>query len=249
VQGQLLFWLYDTLGAQLPDRSLTVIWLLCLRNALLRRRGVLRVLGPAWRWRDPIAIGNALFARLLAHPEGTEVAELDLATNFEDHVRFRDRRVRLAPPAMLDEVRRALAAPAADDREFPLILSAGLRTPWTANTLHRDPSWRKGKGPHCAVSVSVDDAAELGVAAGDLVVVRTRRGAAELPLAIDPRLSRGHVWLPNGFGARYAGRLDGVNVNELTSAEDRDPFTGCPHHKWVPCRIERLARPPGVPAP
>jgi anaerobic selenocysteine-containing dehydrogenase len=240
-QSQVVFWMYEALGPRLPAPALTVVWLLCLRNALLRRREVVRVLGPAWRRRGPIAICQALFHRLLAHPEGTDLAALDLATNFEDHVRFPDRRVRLAPAAMLREIARALAAPPAPrDREFPLILSAGLRTRWTANTIHRDPSWRKGKGPHCAVSLHPGDADALGVAAGDSVILRTRRGAVCVPVAIDPALSPGHVSIPNGFGTRYAGQLDGVNLNELTASDDRDPFTGCPHHKAVPCRIERL---------
>jgi hypothetical protein len=53
------------------------------------------------------------------------------------------------------------------------------------------------------------------------------------------------VWVANGFGALYpkngTGELEpvGVNLNALTAAEDRDPFTGCPEHKYTLCRIER----------
>jgi hypothetical protein len=28
-------------------------------------------------------------------------------------------------------------------------------------------------------------------------------------------------------------------LNVLTASEDRDPFTGCPQHKYTLCRIER----------
>jgi anaerobic selenocysteine-containing dehydrogenase len=241
-QNQLVYWMYDSLGAQLPDPALSAIWLICLRNAVLRRRGVLRVLGSTWRWKDPCALADELFHRLLEHPEGTEIAHLDIQSNLADHVRFRDGRIRVAPAAMLVELQRALDTPLPFDREFPLVLSAGLRSPWTANTIQRDPTWRKGKGPHCAIAISATDADQLGLAPGEPAVVRTRHGAVTLPVTIDPRLSGGHVSLPNGFGLTYDGRRDGANINELTSADDRDPFTACPHHKWVPCRIERVPR-------
>lgn len=239
-QNQLVYWMYDTLGRQLPDPALSAIWLICLRNAVLRRPGVVRVLGEAWRWKDPLAIADALFRRLIEHPEGTEIARIDIASNLADHVRYRDGKIRLAPAAMLRELQRALDTPLTVDPEFPLVLSAGLRSPWTANAIHRDPAWRKGKGPHCAIAISAADAAELGLGHHEPAVLRTRHGAVTLPVAIDARLSAGHVALPNGFGAIYGGTRDGANLNELTSADDRDPFTGCPHHKWVPCRIERL---------
>lgn len=238
-QNHVLYWMYDLLGRHLPDPALALIWLICVRNALLRRRGVVQVLGPAWTWRDPIALADELFRRLLEHPEGAEIAHLDIRANLRDHVRFHDGRIRMAPPAMLRELRRALDTPVAIDDEFPLTLSAGLRSPWTANTIHRDPTWRKGKGPHCALSVSRADADALGLSDGDEVTLRTRHGAVALPVTIDRRLSPGHVSIPNGFGLIHDGRPDGININELTGVEDRDPLTGCPHHKGVPCRIER----------
>ena len=242
-QNQLVYWMYDALGRQLPDPALAAIWLICLRNAVLRRTGVVRVLGERWRWKDPLAIADELFHRLIDHPEGVEIARMDLASNLADHVRTPGGKIRLAPAAMLRELERALATPLTVDPEFPLVLSAGLRTPWTANAIHRDPAWRKGKGPHCAIAVSAADAADLGLGSGAPAVLRTRHGAVTLPVVIDARLSAGHVSLPNGFGAIYGDARDGASLNELTSAEDRDPFTACPHHKWVPCRIERP--PPG----
>src|SRR5262249_43256521 len=112
---------------------------------------------------------------------------------------------------------------------------------WTANTIQRDPRWRKGRGPHCALNLSAVDAARLGVANGEAVGVSTRRGALTLPAQIDPKLQAGHVWMPHGFGMRFPGveGLIGANQNELTDVTDRDPFTGIPHHRAVPCRVTR----------
>jgi formate dehydrogenase len=186
----------------------------------------------------------------LAHPEGVEIARTSEQTNLEDHVGFADGRIRLAPEAMLEEIRRAVATPPAHDPEFPLVLAAGLRTRWTANTIQRDPAWRKGRGPHCALNLSPSDARDLGIGEGKLVRVSTRRGALTMPAQIDPKLLPGHVWMPNGFGSNYpvdgAGTLaiQGANHNELTDVADRDPFTGIPHHRYVLCRIEPLADAP-----
>ena len=146
---------------------------------------------------------------------------------------------------MLEEIARAARTDLPKDPRYPLVLAAGLRTQWTANTIQRDPAWRKGRGPHCALNLSPADAAELGIAGGDRVRLVTKRGALELPAAIDKRLQPGHVWVPNGFGARYpkdgSGELEaaGVNLNEITASDERDPFTGCPMHKYTLCRVER----------
>ena len=49
-------------------------------------------------------------------------------------------------------------------------------------------------------------------------------------------------WMPNGFGMVSAdGVVQGGNQNELTDVTDRDPFTGIPHHRYVRCRVERVA--------
>jgi formate dehydrogenase len=141
---------------------------------------------------------------------------------------------------MIAEIARAAATPPATDPKYPFVLAAGLRTRWTANTVHRDPKWRKGRGPHCALNLSPADATKLGVREGDRLRVSTRRGALTMPAQIDPKLMPGHVWMPNGFGAVTAdGTIDGANQNELTDVADRDPFTGIPHHRYVLCQLER----------
>src|SRR5439155_903969 len=124
------------------------IWLQCHLNAMLRFLDVLRTLGPAWQEKSPFEVGAELFQRILDHPEGVEIARLSEDTNLEDHVGFEDGRIRLAPRPMLDEIQRAVATPPRLDPDYPFVLAAGLRTRWTANTIQRDPTWRKGRGPH-----------------------------------------------------------------------------------------------------
>ena len=244
-----LFWAYRTLGPRLAAPALVAVWFQCLMNALQRPDQLLPALGSGWQGRDPFAMGLELFRRLGAAPQGVEVARLSEATNLEEQIGFADGRLRLAPKAMLGEVARAIATPPPHDEAYPFILANALRTAWTANTMHRDPAWRKGKGPHCALHLAPDDAQALGLAEGDKVRVITRRNAVVLPATLDARLRTGHVWFPNGFGMTYpsaerrnvAPEPDGVNMNEITDAADRDPISGCPHHKYAPCRLEKVA--------
>jgi formate dehydrogenase len=124
-----------------------------------------------------------------------------------------------------------------------LVLSAGERRSFTANTIIRDPAWRK-KDVDGSLRMSPSDAATLGVATGDSVRVTTRRGAGVVVVEVDDAMQAGHLSLPNGLGTSYptdAGDVvPGLAPNELTSAADRDPFVGTPWHKHVRARVERV---------
>jgi anaerobic selenocysteine-containing dehydrogenase len=243
--NRLLYWTYRTLGPHLPAPSLAAVWLLCHLNAMMRPAGVLRTLGAEWDGKSPFEMAAEVFRRILAHPEGVEVARAAEERNLADHIGFTDKRIRLAPEPMLAEIARAVESEPARDAEYPFVLASGLRTHWTANTIQRDPNWRKGRGPHCALHLSPSDAQRLGVENGQAVRVSTRRGAVTLPAAIDTHVGDGHVWFPNGFGMTYPAQggdggieLIGANMNEITDSADRDPISGCPHHRYVLCRVE-----------
>jgi len=244
--AKVLFWGYRTLGPELPSPALTAIWALCHENAFLRKDAIVRTLGDAWAERSPFETAAELWRRILAQPEGVEVAKADADDPLRASVAWPDGKIRLAPPEMLAEIARANATPPRTDPEYPFVLGSGIRTRWNANTIQRDPAWRKGRGPHCALHLSPGDATRLGVAEGQRVRVSTRRGTVELPAAVDKALADGHVTIPNGFGMAYPsadGRLEvqGVNANELSDAADRDPISGCPHHKYTLCRVDPVA--------
>jgi anaerobic selenocysteine-containing dehydrogenase len=245
-----VFWLYETLGPHLPAPSLSALWALCLAFGLTRRDAVARTFPSITKSR--VAVGLELFQKLLDHPEGVELARLDERRNFEEHCGFSDGRMRLAPEPMLAEIRRALHAEPATNADFPLIMNGGLRTHWNANTLQRDPAWRKGTVSHDALRISPGDAERLGVRSGDQVLLETPRGQVSVEALVDDGVQVGHVSIPNGAGTEYPDRdtgelrRTGVNVNELTDAAARDPFTGCPHHKSIPCRVTPAGEPGGA---
>ncbi|MBI3769200.1 MAG: molybdopterin-dependent oxidoreductase [Deltaproteobacteria bacterium] len=240
-ENQLIYWTYRALGPHLASPALAAFWLLSHLNGLFRPESVVRALGPEWEGKTPFELGTEIFRRIIDHPEGVEIARQRMETNLADHVGFADKKIRLAPEPMMPELRRAVATEPSVDPAFPLVMAAGLRTRWTANTIQRDPAWRKGKGPHCALNLSLSDATSLGIRDGDTVSVSTKRGSLTMPAHVDAKLMAGHVWMPNGFGMVSSdGIVTGANQNELTDVADRDPFTGIPHHRYVRCRVERV---------
>ena len=175
------------------------------------------------------AIVNTPTGIVLAHGEWDEVAE-----------RVRERGADLALDDMLHEVAE-LGKPQSHDSEFPFVLSAGERRSFTANTIIRNPEWRK-KDAACALRLHPDDGKALGVDTGDRVTLSTTRGSVVVPVEINDTMRPGHVSLPNGSGLAFGdngSEIGGIAPNELTDAQARDPFAGTPWHKYVPARIER----------
>ncbi len=245
-ESQITYWAYRGIGHHFPAPNLIAVWALMVRNALERSEHVLATLGPEWAERNPFEIGEELMRRVLDHPEGVEIADVSAKDNLFDNMGFDDKRVRLSPEPMLAEMERLLETDIAHDPDYPFVLASGLRTRWTANTIQRAPEWRKGSGPHCELNLHPEDARSLGVTKGDMVRVTTTRGSFELPATLDTKLMQGHCWMPNGFGMQYGKdangpfEIEGVNMNEITDVAERDPFTGCPHHRYVRVKLTSL---------
>jgi len=155
-----------------------------------------------------------------------------------------DGRVNVSIPELLGELgalRQEL--PPGDDPDWPFLLSAGERRSFTANTIMRDPQWRKAD-PDGALRVSPGDAARLGLADGGHARLSTKRASVIVTVAVDDAMIAGHLALPNGLGVDHSEGEQrvrtGVAPNELTASEDRDPWVGTPWHKSVGARLEAV---------
>ncbi len=234
--------LYETLGRSLPHHlaPAAALWGLAHRcaaanGASLRRAGF---------DGDAVEQGEALFDAILENPQGI-IFTVDPYEETWNRIVHPDQRAHLVVEELVPEL-AGLADDVVEgpDPEFPLVLSAGERRSSTANTVIRDPGWRK-KDPDGALRISVTDATSLGVVDGGRVRIVTRAGQAETVAEVSETMRAGHVSLPNGFGLEYPDelgehRIHGVAPNELTSIEDRDWFAGTPHHKHIPARVEAL---------
>jgi anaerobic selenocysteine-containing dehydrogenase len=203
----------------------------------------------------PLEAAHALFTAMLESPSGLVFAVDDWA-EVGERIGTPDRKLHLVLPELLEELATLLREPPeARDAEFPLVLSAGERRSFTANTIIRDPAWRT-RDAEGALRMAPADATALGLVEGESVRLSTKRGSAIVKLSIDAAMQAGHVSLPNGLGLGYpvsgdaevtgnspVTRTTGVAPNELTSLGDRDRFVGTPWHKHVAARVERFAPP------
>jgi anaerobic selenocysteine-containing dehydrogenase len=192
--------------------------------------------------RAGFADGNALFDAIHRGRSGV-VFTVDDYDETWARIAHGDGKVHLTIDALLDEL-RALAAedPRLIDAEWPFVLAAGERRSSTANTIFRDPDWRK-KDRDGALRIHPADAARVGLAEGAVARVTTRAGSAVATVEYHDGMALGFVSLPNGLGVDYPGGdgdsvITGVAPNELTSSDDRDWLAGTPHHKHVRARLE-----------
>jgi anaerobic selenocysteine-containing dehydrogenase len=231
--------LYRTLGPALPEgaAATAVVWALAQTCAMTFPASLARA---GFVGDSPMAVGNALFQVVLDSPTGVVFTVDDYAETWS-RVETPDGRIRLVVPELLDELRSLFdAAPGADDA-WPFVLAAGERRSSTANTLYRDPDWRRGRDRDAALRLAPADADRLGLADGDRARITTPRGSAVATVQRSDTLQPGHATLPNGVGLSYdGGPVDGVAPNELTSSADKDWLAGTPWQKHVRARIEAV---------
>jgi anaerobic selenocysteine-containing dehydrogenase len=231
--------LYQTLGPLLPNglAAGAVLWgaasFYATRHAdAVRRAGIQG--GSA-------GLGEALFQAVLQGESGTHLS----THRYEDtwsFLRTPDRRIRLAVPALIDELRALADEPSAASDDLPLLLMAGERRAYNANTIFRDPAWRKTDAEG-SLWIHPDDADALDLNDGDGVVVVSARGRVQAIVQRNAGLQAGFISLPHGYGMEHPGDAGprvatGPRINELTSADHCDPRTKTPFHKGVPVRLE-----------
>jgi anaerobic selenocysteine-containing dehydrogenase len=184
-------------------------------------------------------LGDALFDAILEADRGLVFA-VDEWEESLSKVTMPGGRIQLVVPELFEELDGlATSERMPRDLDYPFVLSAGERRSFTANTIVRNPGWRK-KDAGGALCIHPADAEALGLEDGARARLTTRRGSAEVSIEISDRMQPGHVSLPNGTGLAHpeAGTIGGIAPNELTSAGDRDPIAGTPWHKSTPARIE-----------
>ena len=235
--------LYRALGPHLPTglASAAVVWGLA-HQAARANPGSLRRAGFDGDGFEP---AEKLFDAILESPSGVVFA-VDEQDESWARVKSPNGKIQALIPELLEELASLSdASTGTGDSAFPFVLSAGERRSFTANTILRNPEWRK-KDPEGSLRISPDDASRLGVGSGDRVRLSTKRASVEVSIEVSGMMQPGHVSLPNGLGLDHTTEggeriQTGVAPNELTASEDRDWLAGTPWHKHVPARIETLA--------
>jgi anaerobic selenocysteine-containing dehydrogenase len=234
--------LYRAIGDLLPEGLAEAATLWALAHIFAQRHPA--SLARAGFDGNPMDAADALFDALLKGPSAVIFA-VDEWSETLSRLRTPNGRVQLAIPELFDELDGlATETPPGPTPEFPLLLAAGERRSFTANTIIRNPEWRK-KDRSGALRMHPDDAKRFGVADGGRVRLSTRRGSAVVDVELSDRMHPGHVALPNGLGLDFPAAdggavVAGVAPNALTRSEDRDWIAGTPWHKTTPARVEAL---------
>jgi anaerobic selenocysteine-containing dehydrogenase len=233
--------LFETLGKSLQNgaASAAFLWPACHRLAKRRPHDVCAALGSD---ADGAALGEKLFARILASSSGTPITITPAQAAFE-LLGHKDGVIRLANNDMLAWLARLGAGESADDPARPYILSLGQRRAYNANQIIRDPRWRKNDN-HGALRIAPSDLDHLGTADGGWIVVETETGSLTAKAEADAGLRPGHAVLPHGYGMAYTfadgKRVSvGPRINTLTAGRHCDPIAATPYHKNVPANLRR----------
>ena len=129
------------------------------------------------------------------------------------------------------------------DHEFPLVMTTGrLYAHWHTMTRTGKSAKLMKREPSAFVEVHPDDAAEHGLADGQLAELSSRRGVLRLPVRLSPGLRRGLVFVPFHWGDEMGER---TAANYLTiSAIGR--VAKQPEFKYCAVRLAPAAGAPSV---
>jgi anaerobic selenocysteine-containing dehydrogenase len=227
--------LHETIGAALPNgaRAAGVLWATC--QLFVQRYGK-QCVERAGIKDEGAGHAEALFNRVLNSPSGTliSVHEYDDTWKFLKHS---DRKIHLWIDEMIDEIRALQPLPR--NERFPLILQAGERRSYNANTIYRDGSWRK-QDADGSLKVHSRDARELDLRDGELAWCENEQGSICVRVQITDELHPGVVSLPHGYGMYRAANSEersGPAINFLTRSDRCDDLSKVPFHKFVPVRV------------
>jgi len=122
------------------------------------------------------------------------------------------------------------------DDAYPFVMNTGRQLyHWHTGTMTRRASGLDAREPTAIVEIHPADAAELGVAEGDLVRLTSRRNSMVTACRVSDRVARGQVFVPFHFREAAANLL----TNPVL-----DPYAKMAELKVCAVKVE----PAGVPA-
>ena len=120
------------------------------------------------------------------------------------------------------------------DFEYPLVLNTGrLLEHWHTGSMTRRSFALDAIAPRAEVYMHPKDAADRGLAHGEMVRARSRRGSIELVLRVSHREQLGNCFIPFHFREAAANLL---TIDEI------DPVGKIPEFKFCAVQVEQLHR-------
>jgi anaerobic selenocysteine-containing dehydrogenase len=183
--------------------------------------------------------GGLTLDMLKANPNGIDFGPM--VPQLPDILGTPDKKIRLAPPYLLDDLSR-LAARMERPAE-PLVLVSRRHLRSNNTWMHNVPALMKGRD-RCTLLIHPDDAARCGVTDDDVVTVKSAAGEIKVPVEITSAIKPGVVSMPHGWGHGKSGtrmsvanNSPGANTNALSPPTFIDEPSGNGALNGIPVTI------------
>ncbi len=194
------------------------------------------------------------------HPDGLTLEKLKAQPNGVDFgpmvprvpevLGTADKKVRLAPPYLLDDLPRLARRIDRDPEQLVLVSRRHLRS--NNSWLHNVGPLMKGRD-RCTLLMHTDDARHRGIADTDMVSVTSSSGSIEVPVEVTDAIKPGVVSMPHGWGHGMPGtRLGiansspGVNTNVLSPPDFVDEPSGNGALNGIPVDVTPVKPPVAI---
>lgn len=126
-------------------------------------------------------------------------------------------------------------------KTFPLVFNSGARPQTDFRSQHHGIEGLLKDNPEPTVELNHQDAAQRGIRDGDLVEVRTPRGAVPFRAKVTGDIVPGAIECNMGGGTPVGPKAwQEWNVNELTDLQNYDEISGFPVYKALLCEVVKL---------
>jgi cysteine desulfurase NifS len=133
-------------------------------------------------------------------------------------------------------------------KEYPLVFNSGARPQTDFRSQHHGIKGLLAEHPEPTIELNVSDAEARSIVTGDLVEVRTPRGAVEFRAVVREDIVQGAVECSMGGGTPVGPKAwQESNVNLLTDLSNYDEISGFPVYKALLCEVTKSEK--GKPAP
>ena len=201
-------------------------------------------LGDYGKRFNPLGTGLSL-GKLRKNPHGIDLGPLQ--STLPEVLPEQHGPVDLAPDLFVEDLERLrtrflASGAAASDGQLLLIGRRQMRS--NNSWMHNSKRLMKGKS-RCTLLIHPEDAARIGVKAGDNVTLSSRVGQVTAPAELTSDMMPGVVSLPHGFGhgrdgvqLSVASSHPGVSVNDLTDDQMLDVLSGNAAFSGVPVTVK-----------
>jgi formate dehydrogenase major subunit len=143
---------------------------------------------------------------------------------FDDKFDTKDGRVKLVPADIIPANERP-------DAEYPFVLITGRQLEhWHTGSMTRRATVLDAIEPMATVSMHGEDMTQLGVSAGDVITVQSRRGEVAIHVRRDDGTPRGVIFIPFAY---YEAAANLITNSAL------DPFGKIPEFKYCAVKLAK----------